>query len=882
MTLLARAFRRLRVLLRRRTVEREMNDEMRFHLEMDVAERVAAGATPEQARREALLAFGGVERWKEEGRDARGVRPLQDMGQDFRYAVRVLAKTPVFTAVAIATIALGIGATTAIFSALEAIVLRPLPWRESDRLVVPLTMRRATGETWNVTWADLADWQQAGIYEHVAVFRGTTVNITGDGDPERLAGAQVTDEFFDVLGMTAALGRFFRADEYDPSAPLTAVISHSLWQRRFGGEPGVIGRTVRVGGNQAEIVGVMPQELRYPRNADVWFPLRVFPEMRAEFSERDNFIFQGIARLAPGKSLESVRAELDIIARRIEAEAPSERLGVGLTAVALSDEMVGDNTALTLWILLGAVGFILLIACVNVANLLLSRATVRRREFALRAALGAGRLRLVRQYLAESLVLGLTGGAIGIGLAHWGTRALVALAPRNTPRVENIELNPTVLALALVLSVLCALLFGLAPALQSTSGKPLAALGEGDGRTTGGLWTRRGRAALLVGELALSLILLTGAGLLLRSLSHLHDAEPGFEPGGLISFQLSLQGERHPRETRVATYEDILRRMRAIPGVENAGAVTSLPLLGGGFYLGRAFLPEGRAEPPAGEEVQGMWNVVTPGYFETMRIPVIQGRGFTERDEADAAPVMVVSRAFARAMFPDGQALGKRVRSWRDENVYREIVGITDDIRHMNVSDEIRPVVYVPHRQDPWSGMVVVLRAARGDPAALMNAAREAVRAVDPDLPLAQVRTLEEAMASSLAPRRFAATLLAGFAALALALTTIGIYGVLAYSVAQRTREVGIRMALGARPRDVVRLIVGEATGVVAIGTVIGLLAAFVLTRTMQALLFGVTPTDPATFVAVTLLLFTVAILASMIPARRATLVAPVEAMRPE
>lgn len=878
---LATLLRRARTLFLRRTVEREMDDEMRFHLEMEIAERMAAGASPAEARRAALLAFGGVERWKEAGRDARGVRPLQDLTQDFRYAVRVLAKTPAFTAVAVITIALGIGATTAIFSGVEGILLRPLPWPAADRLVVPQTMRRSTGDTWGVTWADLADWRDARIFERVAVYQATSVNLTGDGDPERLPAVRVTDGFHDVLETQPALGRLFRADDFDPANPLTVVISHALWQRRFGGARDVLGRVVSTSGNQAEIIGVMPAELQYPGFAELWFPVRITADNREDYAERDNFAFQGIGRLAAGKSIETTRAELDVVSRRIEAETPQEREGVTVTVGPLAASIVGDVTARTLWILLGAVAFILLIACVNVANLLLSRATVRRREFAVRAALGAGRLRLVRQYLAESLVLGALGGALGVALAYWGTQALVVLAPRNTPRVENIAVNGTVLLVALALSVLSALLFGLAPALRSTKARPLAALGEGDTRSTGGVWTRRGRNALLVGELALSLVLLTGAGLLVRSLSHLRAAEPGFEPSGLLSFQLSLQGERHPRETVVATYDRIFARIRAIPGVENAAAVSALPLFGGGVYLGRAFLPEGRAEPPVGEEVHGMWIVTTPSVFETMRIPVVEGRALTERDDAGSVPVMVVSRAFARAMFPDGNALGKRVRSWRDENVYREIVGITDDIRYMGMGEEIRPIVYVPQRQDVWRAMVLVVRAERGDPTALTNAVREAVGTVDPDLPLARVRTLDDALQVSLAPRRFAATLLGAFAVLALALTTIGVYGVLAYSVAQRTREVGIRMALGARPMDVLRMIVGEATSVVAVGTVLGLLAAFMLTRTLASLLFEVSPTDPATFAAVTVLLFGVALVASIIPARRATRVAPTEAMRP-
>jgi putative ABC transport system permease protein len=642
----------------------------------------------------------------------------------------------------------------------------------------------------------------------------------------------------------------------------------------------VLGRTIRMSGTPTEIIGVLPRDMQYPQQVDVFLPLRLTPQIRENFARRDNYLFQGIARLAPGKSLEATRHELDELARRVEAEVPAAREGVTMIATPLTRSVVGATNERTLWILLGAVGCILLIACVNVANLLLSRAAVRRREFALRAALGAARPRLVRQYLVESLLLGLGGGLAGVGIAFVGVRALVAAAPANTPRLENIAVNPTVLLAALVLSVCSAMLFGLVPALQSTAAKPLAALGDGGARTGGGVWSKRVRSGLVIGELSLSLVLLAGAGLLLRSFQHLRSTDPGFDPRNVLALQLSMQGERYPDDAVAAAWESQVDRIRAIPGVESATAVSAMPIGAGGFYLGRAFLSEGQPEPPAGRDVSGMWTASVPGYFATMRIPLIAGRDFTDRDGAATAPVMIVSREFVRQMFPDGQALGKRVRSWRDENVYREIVGVVDDVRYLDMGDELRPTVYVPHRQDAWRAMAMIVRAAGGDAATLAAPVREAVRAGDPELPILNLRTLDEAVASSLAPQRFGAMLLTGFAIVALALTTIGVYGVLAYSVSQRTREVGIRMALGARPFDVMRMVVREAAVVVAAGTALGVVAALALTRTMDTLLYEVSASDPGTFAAVTALLFAVAVCASLVPARRATRVAPVEAIR--
>jgi len=869
---------------------REVEEELDFHLEMRIRQYIEEGLTPEEARRRALGGFGDLPSVKEECRTMASERDrvrgwtegIDRLRQDLHYGVRQLRNAPAFTAVAVLTLALGVGATTAIFSAVDAVLLSPLPYPGADRLVVPMSQDFETGETWNVTYADYLDWREAGVFARVAVYERFEVNVGAENrDAERVPFARVTEDFFHTLGVAPALGRLPTASEFQPGEPPVVIISYALWQRSFGGRPEAAGAELRLGGRPVRVIGVLPRDLSFPSGVDLWVPLRVTPANEENYRRRDNFIVQAIGRLAPDRTLAQTRAELAMLAARVASADPAAREGVTVTAEPLDAWLVGRDLSHALWFVLGAVGFVLLIGCVNVANLLLSRAAVRERELAVRGALGAGRGRLMRQLLTESLVLALVGGLAGVALAYAGVRVLIGLAPANLPRIAEAAVDPTVLGFAFVVSLASAVLFGLVPALAGSARDPREALAEGTLRGTAGVSGRRSRRVLVAVELALSVILLVGAGLLLRSFAELRGTDPGFRTGGLLTFSLSLQGERY-REVAAQdrAFEAIRDRVAADPGVEDVTMVSSLPLGGGGFYLGRAFLYDGQPEPPAGEDLGAQWQVVSPGYFRTMDIPVVAGREFERSDGSGAEPVAIVSREFARRMFGDEErALGRRVRSWRDENVYRRIVGVVDDVRMFGAGDELRPAFYVPYAQGAWDTMVIVVRTA-GDPAAVASLARAAVRELDPTLAVDDLQTMQSVWDTSIAPRRFGAVLLAAFAGLALVLALVGIFGLLTYGVSQRRREIGIRIAFGAARKDVERMVLAEAGGVVAAGLAAGLVGAYLLMRLAQSLLYGVSAADPRTFAAVGVLLAGTALVASWIPAKRAAGVDPAASLR--
>ncbi len=869
----------------------EVEEELSFHLTMRARELESRGAEPEEARREARRRFGDVDRVAAEcrriltstERKMRRTRYIAELAQDARQAVRQFGRSRGFTAVAVLTLGIGIGATTAIFSVVDGILLRPLPYPASDRLVASHSQDRKSGDMWYVTYADYEDWRREGVFAHVALFQPMRLNAVGDAGPERVEAAVTTEDFFPALGLAPLLGHLPGPDLYRPGSGRTAVISYGLWQRRFGGARDVVGRTLRLTGGPAEIVAVMPPQLDFPAGTDVWVPFRQTPADRPELRERDNYIFDAVARLAPGATLESTRARLATLAARVEREETQTRAAVTVTAEPLADGLVGRTLTRMLWILLGAVAFVLLIGCVNVANLLLSRSTTRARELAVRAALGAGRGRLLRQLLTESALLGAVGGALGVLLAFLGVKLLVAYAPGDTPRLGDVRLSIVALAFALGISLLSALLFGLAPALHmSADARAARSLAGEDVRTTAGRRGRRSRRALIVAELALSLVLLVGAGLLLRSLLRLTRTDPGFSTAHVVTFELALQGDRYePDGATEGFYRSLLERVRALPGVESASAVSSLPIGGGGLYLGRAFLPEGRPEPPAGEEVIGPWVVAEPGSFRTLRLPLLKGRDFTDADNAGSTPVMIVNREFARRTFGGESAVGKRVRSWRDENVYREIVGVVDDVRFFSAGDSIRPVVYVPHAQNEWGQMEVIVRSS-APVATLMAGVRRELAGLDASLPISNVQTMDRVFRDSVAPQRTAALLMSLFAVVALVLAAVGTYGVLAYLVAHRRREIGVRMALGASSGDVARMVVREAALLVALALALGTTGALVLSRLLTSVLYEVPATDVAVYVAVPVLLGAVALIASWLPARRAASVDPALAMRVE
>jgi putative ABC transport system permease protein len=803
--------------------------------------------------------------------------------QDLRYGARTLARARGFAGVAVLTLALGIGGTTAIYSIVDAIVLNPLPYPDAERLVVPRSLDLKTGDDWSVTHADFVDWRDAGVFEQVAVYQNSEMDLAGGGDPTRVNVTGVTAQFFATLGIGATRGRLLNAGDNALDGDNVVVLSDGIWRSHFGADSAIVGKTIRMNGLVRTVVGVLPPRVEWPEQTNVWVPIRITNQGSIDVTRRDNFVYQSIARLAPGQTLESTRARLGIMAKQVEAAEPVVRKDVTITVVTATAALLGDTLPRILWLLLGAVGLVLLIGCVNIANLMLARAGARQRELAVRTALGASRVRLVRQILTESALLATMGGILGTFVAIGFIRVLVAASPADVPRITEVGVSYSILVAALLLSLGCAFLFGLIPALQASATRPGSALGDSSHRLAGGRRARRGRSALVIVELALALMLLTGAGLLTRSLIRLQSSDPGFDTRQVTTVSVALPtytGARYAdRNARRDFYTRALERLQAIPGVESASMASALPLGAGGFYLGRAFLAEGWAEPPASNEVQGGWNSVAPRFFETLHMRVLRGRDFTPRDDTASAPVMIINASFAERMFPGENPIGKRVQSWRDERVFREVVGVVDDVRYDEMDDVGHPLVYVPYAQDPFGRMRIVIRTS-GDPAGIISAARREISALDPEVALALVSSMDAALGRSLAGPRFTAYLLTGFATMALLLVAIGLYGVLAYGISQRTHEIGIRMALGARASNVLGMVVREAVILVVLGVVIGLAGSLGVARVVASLLYETSATEPTTMAAVVGLLVVVGALAAWIPARRAARVDPMIALR--
>jgi putative ABC transport system permease protein len=877
MAILTELLHRLRSFFRRPRQEAELDQEIRFHLEMEAEKNRRRGMSSELAATTALRDFGGVARTKDASRDQRGFPRLEELLRDLRIAARSLGRTPGFTAVAVLTLGLGVGATTAIFSVVEAVLLRPLPFPQPERLVVPRSMRRGSNERWAVAYRDFQSWREAGVFEHVALYQSPELDVSGGTEPLRATVLVVTDEFFAVLGTRAALGRLFTSDDYRAGGNVPVVLSHGLWQR-LGGRPEIVGREIRVTGVTGTVVGVTGVGEQWPVEADLWVPKR--SPVTADDLGPDNYIYHGIARLQPGVTLAVTRSRLDRLATDIERSFPAKRDGVTVTVTPARDWMVGPELTRSLWVLLGAVGFVLLIACAHVANLLLARTTRRQHELALRAALGASRGRLTRQLLAESLLLAFPGGAFGVLLAYAGVHGLLRLAPSDLPGLGGVGLNASVLAVALGSTLLAVLLAGLAPALQGSGGARPLSLAEAGGRSTGGIAAGRLRSGLVVASVALSLTLLAGAALLVQSFRQLQAVAPGLDVEHTVTFEVSLPSARiRGDHTALVFWDQFLSRLGSLEGVERASLASALPLGGGGFYLGRTLIEAGAPEPPAGPEVGIMWNAIAPKYFLTLGQPLLAGRDFTQQDDSLAPPVIIVNRAFAEAMFHGAPAVGRRVFSWRDERISREIVGVVGDVRYSGVADSIRPVVYVPLGQEALSRVSVIVRG-RGEPGAVLESARRELAAMDPGIAMARPRTLQQVKADSIARPRFIALLLGVFAGSAVLLAAVGLSGLLSYSVAQRDRELSVRIALGASRGHVLRLVVGQALVLTGAGIFLGLLGAFALTRVLRALLFGVTPGDPVALGAVSLLLLAVALGASWLPARRAARTDPLTSMR--
>jgi putative ABC transport system permease protein len=806
---------------------------------------------------------------------------LPTLLNDLRHATRRLLSSPGFTALAVLTVGLGVGATTAMFSAVNGVLLEPLPYPEPGRLVMIRGATRAQpGRPGVISYPDFRDWRrESRSFEELAALRTATVTLAEPGGPERIDGAAVTSSFFQALRVAPARGQVFGEDAERSGGERVVVLGDRLW-RRLGADPTLVGRSLTLGGEPHTVVGILPRGFRPPREverAEVFVPLALDGE---NLEQRGNRFLVAIGRLRSGVSLEAARAELARIAGNLEKEHPDHNTGVGAMVESLHADTVGELRRVLL-VLLGAVAFLLLIACANVANLVLPRALARRREVAIRTALGAGRSRLVRHLLTESILLGVVGGAAGIALAYWGLGAMVSLAPASTPRLHDITLDGRVLGFSLALSLLTGVAFGLVPALSASRADLHSALHE-SGRSPA-LARHPGAQRLVVAEIALSLVLMAGAGLLLESFRRQLLVDPGFDPRNVLTFAVSLPPTRYPRpDQRAGFYAELLEGVRHLPGVISAGAITPLPL--GGDDIATRFTVEGRPQPAPGQKPRAEYRAVTAGYFETMRIPLRKGRTFGADDRRGAPAVAVVNETLAAQVFPGQDPLGQRLRigvaTDESDPLTFAIVGVVGDVPTFG-GRIAPPEIYVPHLQQSWTWMSLVVRTS-GDPVLLTGALRRQVGALDPEQPVYDVRPMLELLSDSVALSRFITALLGGFALLGLALATVGVYGVVAGSVDRRTGEFGLRLAGGANARDVLRMVMGQAARLAAAGVTLGLLASFALTRVMQGLLFGVSATDPATFAAVAGVLAMATLLASYLPARRAARLDPAAVLREE
>jgi putative ABC transport system permease protein len=884
----SRLLRRVRALRRQEQFSREMEEEMSFHLELEIEDLVSRGYDREAARRRALLTFGGLDRYQEEGREARGTLWFDQLWRDFRYAVRSLARTPAFTAVALLTLALGIGANTAMFSVVRGILLRPLPYHEPHRLAMLWTqdLKRDIREE-GTSYATVADWRsQTRLFEDLAVVsRGRELFLTGGNEPMQTMGESVSANLFPLLGVAPAIGRGFTAsdesirDARDPrhefarsAAQMPVIISHNLWVRRFGSDPSVEGQLLEVNGERLRVVGVMPRGFYFPtKQTELWWPIDVNP------SDRYNDEFRVVGRLRPGATFTQAQREMTAIGRRLTAWYPQPEagfVGFDVNVVPMLTQFTGRNLPIALWVLLGAVGFVLLIACANVANLLLARGAARQREFAVRKALGAGRLRLIRQLLTESGALALTAGVVGFGFATITIRALVRLAPSDLPRLDEIGIDPIVLGFTLGVTVVTAFVFGVGPAISLSRAELNDWLREAARSSRGSLKLRQMRGALVVAECALAVALLAGAGLLIRSFLLLQRVDPGYEPRGALLMRVALPETASTSQADFELfYKQVIERLHAMPGVVSVGTAREF------FFRRNPDLPidvRGRSGAPVSAPVTS--EDVSPEFLQTIGARLVRGRFFTERDQNRG--VVIINQTLARRFLGDVDPIGQRLREHSSDGPWSTIIGVVADLHRQGLEKE--PVAEFYQARASWLPTLDVAVRVRGDPIAMAGTVRREVRAIDSRSTILNISTVEQRLGELSAQRRFQTWLLTTFAALASLLSAIGIYGIMHYMVAERTHEIGIRVALGARAQDVLRIVLANGMRLAVIGLALGLTAALALTRVMTHLLFQVRPNDPITLLAVAGALLSVAFVACYVPAWRAARLDPLMALRHE
>ena len=806
---------------------------------------------------------------------------METLLQDLRYAVRMFIKKPGFAVVVISALALGIGANTAIFSVVNSILLRPLPYRDPSRLVmVWMNNKRMNVDQDIHSYPNYIDYRdQNNVFEHLAAYSGISVNLVGIGEPERIIGAAATANLFDVLGVDPQMGRVFTKDEEQIGQDKVAVLSYGLWQRRFGKDPNIIGQQILVSDVSRTVIGVMPASFQYPyKEADIWVPLAVDDNRK---QARGSFGYWVIGKLKPGVSIDQARAEMGSIASSLESQYPDQLEGLGSNLVPLHEQVTGKVRP-ALLVLLGTVAFVLLIACANVANLLLARAAGREREIAIRTALGASRTRLIRQLLTESALMGIAGGVVGLLIAQWGLRALIALSPEDIPRLDQIGIDGRVLGFTLLISLATGFLFGVVPALQASKPDLNESLKEGGRSSTSGVERRRVRSTLVVLEVALSLILLIGAGLMIKSFSQLQKVDLGFNPDRLVSMNIQLSRTKYQGPQSQAFFRQLIERVEAMPGVESAGAISAIFI--DALPNSTNFTVEGKPPMPIAEQIETPVDTVTPSYFRTMGISLLRGREFSEQDGLETQPVAIINDTFARRFWPGEDPIGQRYKFGDSTSnaPWMTVVGVVGDMRRTGLDVDVRCETFLPYTQRRFVGFLSLVVRAKADPGGIATAVRDQVWSMDPNQPVSHIRTMDQLLDGMMAQRRLNMVLFALFGGVALVLAAVGVYGVISYSVTQRTHEIGVRMALGAGRADVLRMILKNGMTLVLIGVAMGVAASFGLTRLMSTLLFGVSATDVATFMIISGILSFVAFTACLVPALRAIKVDPMIALRYE